>query len=67
MLLSIWGGVGGRGGGGGIHLYTFTTFDNKADLTDFKNMRLEGLYLVSLALFQIFGKLKIGNLLVVAK
>jgi hypothetical protein len=64
MLLSIWGGVGGRGG---IHLYTFTIFNNRADLTDFKNILLEGLYLVSLASFQIFGKLKIGNLLVVAK
>ncbi len=59
--------MGGSGGEGGIHLYTFTIFDNKADLTDFKNIRLDGLYLVSLASFQIFGKLKIGNLLVVAK
>ena len=58
---------GGRGvGKTGTTHYTFIAF-NKADFTNFKNTRLDGLNLISCALFQTLGNVKIGNLLVVAR
>ncbi len=38
-----------------------------ADLKGFRNTRLEGLYLITLASFNILGNETRGNLLVVAK
>jgi hypothetical protein len=50
------GGWGKWGGGGatGTNTYAFITI-NMADLTDFRNILLNGFYLVSFALFQTFG------------
>jgi hypothetical protein len=51
-LLSIG---GGEGGGVRLTNYTLIIF-NKADFTDFKNIRFEGLYFISTASFHILEK-----------
>ena len=61
------GGVGGGYGEGVvIYIYTIIAF-NRADLTDFKNIRTDGFIFTSFASFQTLGIVKRGNLLVVAK
>ena len=65
----VVGGGWGEGGGVGdndITHYTFIAF-NKADFTNFRNTRFDGLNLISCASFQTLGNVKMGNLLVVAK
>jgi hypothetical protein len=58
--------MGGGGRGGNIYRYKLTAF-NRADLTDLRKIRCDGLYFKTLALFQFFGKVNKGNLFVVAK
>jgi hypothetical protein len=54
------GGGGGYGEGVVIYIYTIIAF-NRADLTDFKNIRTEGFIFKSFASFQTVGIPTMGH------
>jgi hypothetical protein len=53
-------------GKGGVNIL-YIDYIQQGRFSDFRNICFEGLYFISVASFHIFGKVKRGNLLVVAK